>query len=53
MRFISIIEDESPPGAARQATAPGRPGWRGQQELPLEPGLEAEMLDPPFHDDPS
>ena len=31
----------------------GRPGWRGQQELPLEPKAEAELLDPPFHDDPA
>ena len=29
----------------------GRPGWRGQQELSLEPEYEAELLDPPFHDD--
>ena len=30
-----------------------RPGWRGQQELPLEPESEAELLDPTLHDDPA
>ena len=55
MRLISIIEDESVAqrivrhlGLPARPPPRGRPGWRGQQELPLEPVVEAELLDPPF-----
>jgi len=58
LRPISIIEDDSVAqrvlrhlGLPARPPPRGRPGWRGQQELSLEPEYEAELLDPPFHDD--
>ena len=60
MRMIAMIEDESVAqrilrhlGLPARPPPRGRPAWRGQQELPLEPQLELELLDPPFHDDPA
>jgi hypothetical protein len=60
MKMISIIEDESVAqrilrhlGLPARPPPRGRPGWRSQQELPLEVEPEPELLDPPFHDDPA